>query len=83
MTADVRAADLRVIHAETLGNYQFGPKTETHHFCTRCGVYTHHRRPANGMEWGVNVGGLQGINPRDLDPVPWMDGANWNPEAEI
>ena len=82
MTADVKDGDLEVIRAETLGTYQFGPKTETHHFCTRCGVYTHHRRPARGMEWGVNVGGLEGVNPADIDPVPWMDGKNWNPVRE-
>ena len=82
MTADVKDGDLEVIRAETLGTYQFGPKIETHHFCTRCGVYTHHRRPALGMEWGVNVGGLEGLNPADIDPVPWMDGKNWNPVRE-
>ena len=79
MTADVREDDLALIKSETLGTYQFGRKVERHHFCTRCGTYTHHHRSVEGIEWGVNVGALEGVNPRDVDPVQWMDGVNWNP----
>ncbi len=81
MSADVKAGDLEVVRGDTLRTYQFGRKAEEHHFCGVCGVYTHHRRPVAGMEFGVNVGGLEGVNPRDVDPVPWMDGVNWNPEG--
>ena len=81
MSVDVRAEDLRVVKQETRSTYRFGRQVEAHHFCHVCGCYTHHERPVSGMEFGVNVGGLEGVNPRDVDPVPWMDGVNWNPEA--
>ena len=62
--------------AEVLPLYQFGTMTAQHWFCSRCGIYTHHRRRSNPNEYGVNVAALDGVNPRDLDPVPWADGVH-------
>lgn len=62
--------------AETLVLYQFGTRAAQHWLCGICGIYTHHRRRSNPLEYGVNVGILQGVNPRDLEPVPWVDGVN-------
>ncbi len=56
--------------------YQFGTKTAKHYFCAHCGIYTHHQRRSNPNEYGVNAGCLEGVNPRDLDPVPWVDGVH-------
>lgn len=56
--------------------YQFGTNTAQHWFCATCGIYTHHRRRSNPSQLGVNVACLDGINPRDLDLVPWVDGVN-------
>lgn len=56
--------------------YQFGTMTATHWFCATCGIYTHHRRRSNPSQLGVNAACLEGVNPRDLDPVPWLDGVN-------
>ncbi|MBW6506025.1 MAG: GFA family protein [Rhodobacteraceae bacterium] len=62
--------------AESLALYQFGSHTAKHWFCKTCGIYTHHQRRSNPNEYGVNAGCLDGVNPRDLDPVPWVDGVN-------
>lgn len=62
--------------ADNLTLYTWGTHTARHWFCRTCGIYTHHRRRSNPDEYGVNAACLQGVNPRDLDPVPWTDGVN-------
>lgn len=62
--------------AQNLTLYQFGTGTAKHWFCKTCGIYTHHQRRSNPNEYGVNVGCLDGVNPRDLGAVPWVDGIN-------
>lgn len=62
--------------ADALNLYQFGTNTAKHYFCRHCGIYTHHQRRSNPNEYGVNAGALEGVNPRDLDPVRWSDGVN-------
>ncbi|WP_420862639.1 GFA family protein [Algirhabdus cladophorae] len=61
--------------------YQFNTKTAKHYFCKTCGVYTHHQRRSNPNQYGVNVGALNGINPRDLGEIPWVDGVNHPSDA--
>ena len=79
--ATVRDGDLEVVRGDTLTLYQFGTNQAEHYFCAVCGCYTHHRRSSATSEFGVNVGGLEGVNPRDLEPMPWFDGANYWPEG--
>ena len=62
--------------AENLTLYRWGTGVAQHYFCKTCGIYTHHRRRSNPDEYGVNAACLEGVNPRDLDPVPWADGVN-------
>lgn len=62
--------------ADRLTRYQFGTNTAEHYFCSICGIYTHHRRRSDPGQFGINAGCLEGLNPRDLDPVPWTDGVN-------
>ena len=56
--------------------YQWGTKPAKHYFCKTCGIYTHHQRRSNPNEFGVNVAILEGINPRQLGEIPWVDGIN-------
>jgi hypothetical protein len=81
MNVTVRDGDLEVVQGDTLRLYKFGTMRAEHWFCGTCGIYTHHRRSSAMSEFGVNVGGLDGVNPRDLDPVPWFDGVSYNPTA--
>lgn len=68
---------VRVVQgADRLTLYQFGTMTARHWFCSVCGIYTHHQRRSNPNQFGVNVAILDGINPRDLGEVPWVDGVN-------
>lgn len=62
--------------AENLTLYQFGTRTAKHWFCKTCGIYTHHQRRSNPLEFGVNVAILDGVNPRNLGEVRWVDGVN-------
>lgn len=77
MATTVDLDKLQVVKgAENLTLYTWGTGTAKHYFCKTCGIYTHHQRRSNPNEYGVNVGGLEGVNPRDLDPVPWSDGVS-------
>lgn len=62
--------------ADHLTLYQWGTGAAKHWFCKTCGIYTHHQRRSNPDQYGVNAACLDGVNPRDLDPVPWVDGVN-------
>lgn len=61
---------------ERLSTYRFGTGTAVHHFCSSCGIYTHHRRRSNPDQYGVNVACLEGISPFDFEEVPVNDGVN-------
>lgn len=70
-------ADLDVVKgADNLSHYSFNTHTAHHYFCKTCGIYTHHQRRSNPDEYGVNAANLEGMNPRDLEPVRWTDGRN-------
>jgi hypothetical protein len=62
--------------ADNLTLYQWGTGAAKHWFCKTCGIYTHHQRRSNPHQYGVNAACLDGVNPRDLGPVPWVDGVN-------
>ncbi len=73
----VQETDLEVVKgAENLSVYSFNTHTAQHYFCKTCGIYTHHRRRSDPSVFGVNLGGIEGVNPRDLDPLGWNDGIN-------
>ncbi len=68
--------------AELLTLYRFNTMTAKHYFCSRCGIYTHHRRRSNPDEYGFNVACLEGVNPYDLEDVPVLDGINHPSDRE-
>lgn len=68
-------ADFRITQGEDqLAIYRFNTGTAEHHFCSRCGIYTHHKRRSNPHEYGVNVACLAGLSPFDFAAVPVNDG---------
>ncbi|TFL18988.1 GFA family protein [Jannaschia formosa] len=77
----VKEGDLTVVKGDTLTLYQWGTMTAEHWFCSVCGIYTHHRRRSNPREFGVNMGALDGVNPRDREPIGWVDGVNHPSDA--
>jgi len=72
-----RLNELEVVSGtDSLSLYQFGTKTAKHYFCSICGTHTHHQRRSNPNEFGVNVGCLEGVDPRLAGQAEWADGIN-------
>ena len=61
--------------ADKLATYRFNTGVAEHHFCTVCGIYTHHKRRSNPDELGVNVACLEGVSPFDFAEVIVYDGS--------
>lgn len=65
---------------ENLSLYSWGTGTAKHYFCQTCGIYTHHQRRSDPNECGVNLGCIDGANPRthpqSHGEIPWNDGVN-------
>jgi hypothetical protein len=59
---------------DKLATYRFNTKTAEHHFCSVCGIYTHHKRRSNPNQLGVNVACLEGVSPFDFNEVVVHDG---------
>ena len=60
--------------ADKLATYSFNTMSAEHHFCSVCGIYTHHKRRSNPHELGVNVAGLVAVSPFDFAEVVVYDG---------
>ncbi|WP_172293875.1 GFA family protein [Pseudoruegeria sp. HB172150] len=73
----VRLDDLEVVRgADKLTLYTWGTGTAQHYFCSVCGIYTHHRRRSDPSQYGVNLGAIEGVNPREIGEFAWTDGVN-------
>jgi hypothetical protein len=59
---------------DKLATYRFNTKTAEHHFCSVCGIYTHHKRRSNPHQLGVNVACLEGVSPFDFRELVVFDG---------
>jgi len=75
LTAEVGALTV-VAGEDALTLYQFNTRTAEHYFCSKCGIYTHHRRRSNPNELGVNAACIEGLSPFDFDEVSVFDGVN-------
>ncbi|WP_421905461.1 GFA family protein [Mameliella sp.] len=62
--------------ADNLALYSFGTHTAQHHFCKTCGIYMYHRRRSNPNEHRVNLYCIEGMDPKDFEPLAWNDGVN-------
>ena len=62
--------------ADALSTYEFNTGAAKHHFCSKCGIYTHHQRRSNPGQYGVNAACLDGVSPFDFAEVPVLDGVN-------
>ena len=67
--------DFRMTRGEDkLATYRFNTNTAEHHFCSVCGIYTHHKRRSNPNQLGVNVACLEEVSPFDFPEVVVYDG---------
>jgi hypothetical protein len=68
---------VRILSGEdALAEYQFNTKTAKHYFCSVCGIYTHHQRRSNPLQFGVNAACIEGVSPFDFPEVPVNDGVH-------
>ncbi len=68
-------ADFHVTQGqEALATYRFNSRTAEHHFCSVCGIYTHHKRRSDPDQLGVNVACLEGVSPFDFSEIVVFDG---------
>jgi len=68
---------------DKLATYLFNTMSAEHHFCTVCGIYTHHKRRSNPNQLGVNAACLEGVSPFDFQELVVFDGSRHpadNPE---
>lgn len=61
---------------DVLTVYRFNTGAAQHYFCSKCGIYTHHRRRSNPNECGVDVACLKDVSQFDFEDVPVIDGIN-------
>ncbi len=59
---------------DALTLYRFNTGVAEHYFCSKCGIYTPHRRRSNPSQYSVNVACLEGVSPFDFEEVPVFDG---------
>ena len=62
--------------AEHLVHYKWNTKVATHHFCSNCGIMTHHQRRTTPEICGINVGCIDEIDQFTLENVGLNDGHN-------
>jgi hypothetical protein len=68
--------DFRILEGQhKLATYRFNTMTAEHHFCSTCGIYTHHQRRSNPNQLGVNVACLEGLSPFDFRELVVFDGS--------
>jgi hypothetical protein len=59
---------------DKLATYRFNTMSAEHHFCSVCGIYTHHKRRSDPDQLGLNVACLEGVSPFDFQEVVVYDG---------
>lgn len=57
-----------------LSTYNFNTGVAQHHFCSHCGIYTHHRRRSNPNQYGLNAATIDGVSPFDFQRVEVLNG---------
>lgn len=74
LMAKVHESALAVTKGEdALSLYRWNTRVARHYFCSRCGIYTFHRKRAAPDHYGVNVFCLDGFDPSTI-PVRATDG---------
>ena len=67
ITAVIPKNNLKILKGENqLKFYQFNTNVAKHFFCNTCGINTHNQRRSDPNTFGINVGCLDGISPKDL-----------------
>jgi hypothetical protein len=74
LMAKVHESALTILTGEAaLSLYQWNTRQAKHYFCSRCGIYTFHRKRAAPDHYGVNVFCLDDVDPATI-PVRAAEG---------
>ena len=68
--------------AEYLVHYKWNTKVATHHFCSVCGIMTHHQRRTTPEICSVNIGCIDEIDYAGYKTVPMNDGVSLSLEKK-
>jgi hypothetical protein len=75
VVTSVAIENLTVVKVEKiLTEYTFYTHTAKHYFCSRCSIYTHHKRRSNPNQYGVNIACIEGINIEDFLHIGYVEG---------
>ena len=67
--------EVKIEHGgENLVHYKWNTKVATHHFCSKCGIMTHHKRRTTPEICSINVGCFDEINYCSFHDVPMNNG---------
>ena len=77
MSSDyIDPAHFQLVNGEKeLSLYQWGDRDVNHWFCKSCGIYTFHDSTYEPGKYRVNLGCIEGMNPREL-AIREFDGRN-------
>jgi hypothetical protein len=56
-----------------LNSHRFDSRSFAHQVCSRCGIYTYHRRRFNPKQYACAIGCLDGVGPFLMREVPVKD----------
>lgn len=60
---------------DELANYQWQDCDVNHFFCKKCGIYPFHNTSFEPVSYRINLGCVEGVEPRDLEILEF-DGRN-------
>ena len=63
--------------AEYLKRYKWNTEIATHHFCSNCGIMTHHQRRTTPDICGINIGCIDELDYRSFIDVPMNNGIDF------
>ncbi len=73
--AKIKLNDLKIIKgANKLKLYKFGKNKAEHFFCSKCGIYTHHKSYTNPENYEFNVACIDNIDTFKFKNIPVYDG---------
>ena len=62
---------------EYLIRYKWNTQVATHHFCSKCGIMTHHQRRTTPDIFGINIGCIDELDYRSFRDVPMNNGIDF------
>lgn len=63
---------------ELLATYTWNTHEAQHHFCRRCGIYTHHVMRGETQTVGVNMACIEGFDVDTMGDVEMGNGRRWS-----